>query len=51
MIQIPKQGDRRAQGLTVLITAPNGCSNGNMSNEERELRDRLLSHWQILNEF
>jgi hypothetical protein len=51
VIQIPKQGDRRAHGLTVLITAPNGCSNGNMSNEERELRDRLLSHWQILNEF
>jgi hypothetical protein len=51
VIQIPKQGDRRAHGLTVLITAPNGCSNGNMSNEERELRDRLLAHWQILNEF
>jgi hypothetical protein len=51
VIQIPKQGDRRAHGLTVLITTPNGCSNGNMSNEERELRDRLLSHWQILNEF
>ena len=51
VIQIPKQGDRRAHGLTVSITAPNGCSNGNMSNEDRELRDRLLSHWQILNEF
>ena len=51
VIQIPKQGDRRAHGLTVLITAPNGCSNGNMSNEERELRDRLLTHWQIVNEF
>ena len=51
VIQIPKQGDRRAHGLTVLITAPNGCSNGNMSNEEREMRDRLLSHWKILNEF
>ena len=51
VIQIPKQGDRRAHGLTVSITAPNGCSNGNMSNEERELRDKLLSHWQILNEF
>ena len=51
VIQIPKQGDRRAHGLAVLITTPNGCSNGNMSNEERELRDRLLRHWQILNEF
>ena len=51
VIQIPKQGDRRAHGLTVLITTPNGCSNGNMSNEERELRDRLLTHWQIVNEF
>lgn len=51
LVQIPKQGDRRAHGLTILITAPNGCSNGNMSGEERELRDRLLRHWQIVNVF
>ncbi|RDE52518.1 MAG: hypothetical protein DVS81_01855 [Candidatus Accumulibacter meliphilus] len=51
VIGIPKQVERRAHGLSVLITTPNGCSNGNMSGEERELRDRLLRHWQIVNVF
>ena len=36
VIQIPKQGERHAHGLTVLITAPNGCSNG--QHEQRRTR-------------
>jgi hypothetical protein len=51
LIEIPKRGERRKHGLSVQITLPCGCSNGRMSNEERELRDRMLDHWGIINEF
>ncbi len=51
LIDIPKKGERRKHGLPVQIKQPGGCSNGRMSNEERELRDRMLRHWGIINEF
>lgn len=50
-IHLAKQQGQRARSIPVTITAPNNCSNSGLTENDRQLRDRLLESWGILVKF
>ncbi|WP_035384462.1 hypothetical protein [Ferriphaselus sp. R-1] len=50
-IHLAKQPGQRARSIPVTITAPNNCSNSGLTENDRQLRDRLLESWGILVKF